>query len=441
MNDGGSRSGIVLLVTLVMLVVLAALGYTLTSLVSSQRRRSQYVIDYQAARYACDSGAKYALTRVDRISPKLIKREDKPDFSDLFCLTQEQYQELLDWWAEQTGAQDNNNVNAGRFGSENYGSGYGYNSDFSDTNDINDVNGYYFQADYNEPNEIVIPGPYGPAWPYIVSPNELMIGSAHVRIEIEDENAKYPIGWMLTDDEKIEREVLAGFETFCEWLDANEVKIYALEQDFRDLREVRHFKVKFKDKKKRVRIGSKEDRRIGGAGRHRIVGSRGRRRSRRYRIVTISSERQVAEQAVDFSRIFHSSMVDLDVLAEPAIETLERKESLLKYMGIWGTTRVNINTAPRNVLEAAFSFGGDAPGIADAIIQRRKVKPFKKVEELKKELMGYRDSINKCEDYITTKSTFFTIRVTAVSGDAEASTVIAIFKDGREMKKIAMVSG
>lgn len=450
-NSGGGSRGVVLLVTLVILVVLASVGYFLTSLVSAQRRRSQYIIDYQAARYACDSAAKYALTEIEGFSPELIKREGQPDFSDLFCLSREEYQELKEWWAEQMRVKDYNNmntdsnsINRDRFGSNNYGDKYGYrrtSNDINSINDINDINAirdYLSRTDFNEPDEVVIPGPYGPAWPYIISPNDLMIGSAHVRIEVEDENAKYPIGWMLMDDETIDREVLSGFETFCEWMDANEARIYALEQDFADLRGLRPFKVKFKEQKKRVRIGSKEDRRTGGAIRHRIV-RKGRKR-RRYRIATISPEQQIAEQAVDFSRIFNSSMVDQDLLREPTIETLERKESLLKYMGIWGTTRVNINTAPRHVLEAAFSFGGDAAEIADAIIRLRKIKPFENIEELKKELMSYRDSIDKCVDYITTESNFFTIRVTAVSGAAEASTVIGIFKQGNEIKKIAMIS-
>jgi len=39
------RSGIVLLITLVLLVVLATLGYTLSTRVLAQRHRSQYIIE------------------------------------------------------------------------------------------------------------------------------------------------------------------------------------------------------------------------------------------------------------------------------------------------------------------------------------------------------------------------------------------------------------
>jgi type II secretory pathway component PulK len=133
-------------------------------------------------------------------------------------------------------------------------------------------------------------------------------------------------------------------------------------------------------------------------------------------------------------------MLDIESLARPIVVSDRREESALKYMGTWASTKVNINTAPRHVLEAAFIFGGDADRIADAIIRQRRIKPFENLDELKKSLFGYTDSIGKCEKYITTSSTFFTIRVTAVSGVAKASSVIAITKDGKKVQRIAVMN-
>ena len=108
---------------------------------------------------------------------------------------------------------------------------------------------------------------------------------------------------------------------------------------------------------------------------------------------------------------------------------------------MWGSSRVNINTAPRQVLEAAFTFGGDYSEIAEEIIQRRRRKPFENVEELRKLLFRYSDSVEKCQPYLTTVSGFFTIRITAVSGVAKASTVIALTKDGKKTQTVAIISG
>jgi type II secretory pathway component PulK len=103
--------------------------------------------------------------------------------------------------------------------------------------------------------------------------------------------------------------------------------------------------------------------------------------------------------------------------------------------------KVNVNTAPRHVLEAAFTFAGDQVQIAEEIIQRRRIEPFTDIQDLRTSLFRYSDSIGKCEKYITTSSRFFTIKVTAVSGAAKASTVIAITKDGKIVKRIAVING
>ena len=150
---------------------------------------------------------------------------------------------------------------------------------------------------------------------------------------------------------------------------------------------------------------------------------------------------QISEQTTHFAKLFHSSLIDTEALARPTIVSPGRNESALKYMGMWGTMKVNINTAPRHVLEAAFIFGGDEVQIAEEIIQRRRIEPFKDIEDLKEAAFRYSDSIGRCEKYITTVSRFFTIKVTAVSGVAKASSVIGITKDGEKVKRIAVING
>jgi len=402
----------VLLVTLVLLVVLSTLGYTLSSRLAAQRHRDQYIIDYCNARYGCDSAVKYALATLEDITPELISRPNVPDFSDLFILSEEEYQELL---AELADKVQPPAVDRGR--------------SFSDINDINDVSGV---TDFSDSNSPTIPGPYGPPWPFVPELTEFPIGSATVRIEIEDENAKYPLGWALLDDEEVQREVMAGFETFCEWMDVNEADIDSLKEQLEEIGKIKPFKLEFEKikKKKLIRKGTKSTR----SGRMRG------RKAPRFRDITISASKQIADQAATFAKLFHCSLIDTETLARPTIVSESREESALKYMGMWASRKVNINTAPRHVLEAAFTFGGDADRIAEGIIQRRRTQPFTSIADLQGALFGYSDSIKKCEKYITTASNFFTIRVTAVSGVAKTSAVIAIMKEGNRMKKIALIS-
>ncbi len=422
-----NRPGIVLLVTLVILVVLSILGYTLSSRLAAQHHRQQYIIDYQVARYGCDSASRYIFAALQDINTtQLVDRPNEPDFSDLFTLSEVGYREFLAKWAAE-----------GKVYSKTKSSDVG--RDINDINDVNDVNGVGEAnntsgvIDFNAPNSLIVRGPYGPPWPFVIEPLELKIGSAAVRIEMEDENAKYPLGWMLLDDKEVQREASAGLKTFCEWMDVNSVRIDSLKKELKGISEIKTFKIEFEPT-----TVSGEPNTTPAAATSRGARSRGRvvRRGAN-RKTTISP----SVHSADFAKLFHSSLIDTEDLATPTIVSETRKESALKYMGLWASSKVNINTAPRQVLEAAFTFGGDADKIADEIIKRRRTKPFTDIDDLKRSLFKYSDSIGKCEKYITTTSSFFTIRITAVSGVAETSIVFAVTKDGTKIEKIATISG
>jgi hypothetical protein len=415
-NHSHSRPGIILLVTLVLLVVLATLGYTLSSQVAAQRHRDQYIIDYSKARYGCESGVKYAFATIEEIEPILVSRPNEPDFSDLFALSEAQYQELLEQWGIEY-----QNINLGKENS--------YIK--TDTNDVNEINP---DINFTEFDYVPIRGPYGPPWPFVTDPVEFEIGSVKVKIEIEDENAKYPLGWSLLDDKETEREVEAGFYTFCEWMRLDAIEIDLLREELKQIGEIKPFKVDFKQITKTVRTPIRQTTSKSSSRTRRTSRTRTTRK-----VITVAE--QITEQTTHFAKLFHSSLLDIEALARPIPFGESRKESALKYLGIWGSQKVNINTAPRHVLEAAFIFGGDEVKIADAIILKRREKTFENVEDLKKTLIGYSDSIDKCEKYITTESRFFTIKITATSGVAKASSIIAITKDGKKVQRIAVING
>jgi type II secretory pathway component PulK len=109
---------------------------------------------------------------------------------------------------------------------------------------------------------------------------------------------------------------------------------------------------------------------------------------------------------------------------------------------LWAARHVNVNTAPRHVLEAALAFGSvaDAPKIAQVIIEQRREKPFSDIDEVKKAAFQYSDSVDKCKEFLTTSSTLFKIEVTATSGVATATAVAAVAKEGDAVKQIAVFS-
>ena len=434
-NNTRNRPGIVLLVTLVLLVVLSTLGYTLSTRVSAQRHRNQYIIDYSSARYGCDSAVKYALATLEDIDPQLISRPNEPDFSDLFYLSEAEYQELLEQWSLESQA-------AMLEGSKSFNDMIVVSNvdELSDIDDVNDIDSNEIGIiGFGSYDSLTIPGPYGPPWPFITEPVEFEVGSAKVRIEIEDENAKYPLGWALLNDKVIEREAQAGFETFCEMTGLDTEQIDSLKSELTEIGQIKPFALNFKMMTRTVRtsVPTRAAPTRAAGGKSRISKTPQPRLTRKR--VTVAE--QISEQTTHFAKLFHSSLIDTEALARPTIDSPGRNESALKYMGMWGTMKVNINTAPRHVLEAAFIFGGDEVQIAEEIIQRRRIEPFKDIQDLKTAVFRYSDSIGRCEKYITTVSRFFTIKVTAVSGVAKASSVIGITKDGEKVKRIAVING
>ncbi|MFC1738207.1 hypothetical protein ACFL1G_04045 [Planctomycetota bacterium] len=428
-RNNKNKSGIVLLVTLLILVILSIVGYTLTARVSAHRHRCQYIIDYQSARYACDAGTKYALTRLQQIKPQLIDRPNDPDFSDVFAMSEEQYQQLLDEWTAEKALREKQD--SGKKDPNDFANLLGMLKENSSPNipGSNDFNYPAATTKPEEPDTVTIPGPYGPAWPMITEPERFENGSAKVKIEIQDENAKYPLGWTLLQEQSIQRETKAGFQTFCEWMGIDNVDFETLEKELDEIAEIKTFRLTYPTLKKEEKVT--ETRTI----------TRGKRTIKVPKTTKKKVTIPASVHTKTFAKIFHSSMIDTDVLAKPTIESEDRKESAMKYLALWGSSVVNINTAPRHVLEAAFTFGGDAAEIAEEIIKLRKIKPFKDVDELRSDLLEYSESIDKCEKYISTTSNFFTIRVTATSGTAQASTVIAVKKDGGKMEKVAIISG
>jgi hypothetical protein len=488
-DSRGDRRGVILLVTLVILVILATLGYTLCVQVAARRHRDQYVIDYSIARHACVSGLKYALASMSSLQFDLVSRPNEPDFSDLFVLPEAQYQKLVDQLAAQLAADDGltlatSGKNAADKDTQKAGAGdaakasmdrdslkkaaqddaaaktAGKDSetkaakkdlakkatqakarknttrvgDINDVNDVNDLGASGLLANQKRPQ---IRGPYGPPWPLVTDPMEFEIGSAKVKVEVEDENAKYPLGWTMLADEKLKPVAGAGWATFCEWMGYTPTEISAMNDDLAKIAKTKPFKTEFKAETETVPVPANAKDKI---TRPTTAAPNVARRTTSKKPVTV--EEQVDRQNKEYAKLLHSSLINRDLLARPSLASDTRQESALKYLGLWATRTVNVNTAPRQVLEAALTFGSaaDAPKIAEAIIQHRRDKPVADVNELKQAVSRYSSAIDDCRTFITAKSTVFTIRVTAVSGVATVTAIAAVNKEGDKVQPIAVIS-
>lgn len=457
--SAGHRSGVALILTVIVLVILTAIVYRISSSISQWKHRLQYTIDYQNARYAAESGVKYGLAVIGESEPNYISRPNEPDFSDLFAMSDEEYKLMMEEWAKQLEKQlDANSISKSDFSASevdlsmmlgkndanNPNSLSNTLESLFGTGDINDMNGLedFFagrSSDTNVQSErLYVRGPYGPPWPYITEPVEIEFGDAKITIEMIDENAKLPIVWGISSDEEVKAETKAAVVTFCEWMQMEPNDIDPFLEELGNIKEIKPFSVNLKPV-----ISVTTQQQPPNAHTSRSERLRARRTSRRTPgkagAGTVQQTRAQTGHTRDFAKLMHSPMIDLESLAKPVNQDLNRQESALKYISLWGTTQVNVNTAERNVLEAAFTFGGDAVQIADTIIKERRIKPFRDIDDLSKRLFRYTASIDKCKPYIMTQSDCFSIRVKATSGVAKVCATVGIKKEQGKYLRIGII--
>jgi type II secretory pathway pseudopilin PulG len=447
-------AGFVLLVTVIVLVVLASLTTGLAVQMSMAKRRQHYMIEYQRARYGLDSAMKYILNTLPAKNFILAGREEDPDFSDVFLMNQAEFSEFIATWAEtatdeqieavlREGASLTEPVPLSSGGMVSGLLGlFGGGSD-----DANDMAAVSYESDEQfyvvelDPNDVVVPGPYGVPWPYVIEPIDLEIGPCEIAITIEDENAKMPLSWLVTSSQEANKQAENALKTFCEWMSRDQQQLRELEATITEAMDEVHEKKAFKLNPGPILLKSTTTRTARTPARTSRSRRRTARRSRTVRSTT-TQERAAVAHTTDFAKLFHSSLLDREFLARPLPDTAERVESPLKYLSLWGSQRVNVNTAPRHVLESAFSLAMDSfdlPEFVQGVIEKRKEKPLSKIDELKELASLDADTMKQLNNYLTTNSTFFQIRITSRSGNARSSAVATVVKEGAKTQQLAIL--
>lgn len=449
----GRVRGFVLLVTLIVLMVLATLTTSLSMHLSMSKRRQQYMIDYQQARYGVDSGMKFMLNYINRLNFKLINRQDMPDFSDLFVMDQAEFGDFIADWSETvTDEQLDSILREGAsltkpvpLDSDQmlsrllsiFGGGNETADPNTDALDPFDTDEQLYLVEL-DPNDVVVPGPYGPPWPLVTEPIEMDLGSSKVTITIEDENAKMPLSWLVTRSKEANKRAENALQTFCEWMAWDNQQLVELQTEIKKATNAIYAKKRYQLNAKPISVKSTRTRTVRSSRT-----SRTRRTSRSRNVKqTKTKTRPAIAHSTDFAKLFHSTLLDREFLARPLPDTGERVESPLKYLSLWGAQRVNINTAPRHVLEATFALAIDSfdlPDYTQQVILARQEKPIGRIEELK-ELLGLdQKTMDGLKNYITTTSNFFKVRVTSSSGAASSTAVATIVKDGNKSQRLAIL--
>ncbi|HSV27372.1 MAG TPA: hypothetical protein VLH60_05715 [Sedimentisphaerales bacterium] len=423
------QPGVILILTLLVLIVLATATYQLTVKLADRRRTDDYLIYYQGARYACDSAIKYALVAIQTMDFAYAERADAPDFSDIFRMTDDQIDEELRAWAERLNEPNvAEGENAESEGEQDIMSMLAELFADSDEDFLSSLAAVFAPVDAND---LSIPGPYGPEWPLVTEPIEFEIGQATVTITIEDENAKLPLIWLTSADPQLRPVTREILRIFSGWYGLDENTANQFQEKLDEAAEIRAFTAAITPQPHVQTVQAAPAPPATPAAR--AAAARAPR-------PPVAPLRSPARTHSDYAKIMAGSIVDAEWLTQPIIEGRDRLEYPMKYLGVWGSTQVNINTAPRHVLEAAFAFGGDADKLADYVIMQRREKPFESFDDLRTRNLAYSAQLQRSERYITTQSNFFTIRITAANGPVKCTATVAIIKQGGNITKIAAVS-
>lgn len=447
-----------LVVVLMILVVLTALTTALTLRIKQSRRRADYGIDYQEARYACDSALKYVLAVLPDQQYKVVSREGLPDFSDLFWLTQEDYAAYLQAWLD-TAEEEKLQQVLDLSGLSEEDSAQTQPEEEPSLAELlaklvrrmTDPNaGMEAEAESApppiDPLKLKVPGPYGVPWPLVSKPIELTLGECAVTIEIEDENAKMPLGWAVSSNKAAQ----AALATFCEWMSMKPEEIEDLQNQCKLIQEQKTFVIDPQPILIKSRLSSASAPAAGASPAsstfrttRQLPGQSAQQARQTTQTTPQSSDilRPAIAHAADFGKLFHSSLLDLESLGRSRLDTGGRNESPLRYLALWGSQEININTAPRQVLEAAFTLTGEPKKIADAVIQQRQSKPFKTLNELIELLPEEAQQIRTATPYLTTQSSFFQIRITSCCGNARCMAAATVFKDQKKVETLAVLYG
>jgi len=265
---------------------------------------------------------------------------------------------------------------------------------------------------------------------HLLMTRDVTIGGVQVTIELHDENAKWPMMWLLRspfESGSSTSHARRTFEEYGEWVGAPAKEVESAGELAATLGEPLNLP--------EAPVGM-------GVGRGRVVARKGR---------TVYAER-VKQAALrrHLMDVFAARWQE-QLLTDPKQAYLrqaleDRAGSLNDYLSIWSTNALNVNTAPLELLEAVFKPAGLTGEKLTALDTHRKKTPLKNIGELAL-VPGVGVEVSK---YMTplclVRSRDFSLKVDARLGRARYRLKGGMYKDelvrtSERLKRVAVVSG
>jgi type II secretory pathway component PulK len=298
-------------------------------------------------------------------------------------------------------------------------------SALGDPNDPNDPNNWDVSFEPIDENS-----------PFLVYSKTIEVGEATVEIEIHDENAKWPMLWVMAspfENDRSSRVTRERLEKLGSWLETDS----EVRQDVSALTQELGRKVKVPTSDVTVSL-KKEEAQTKSARRGRTRTVQRKRIGYKKRL----AERDTRYQAMgQFAREWQEK-----IRFDPDYEILKKdmwtEDSFLEYLGIWGNSTINVNMASAEVLQAAFEPMGITAAIANQIVEQRKSQAFSNTSGLNSFLPSDNNLRQAFEVLAVTKSDTYSIHVTARLGRTHKTLIAGAFVDSRgRVKHIATIPG
>ena len=262
------------------------------------------------------------------------------------------------------------------------------------------------------------PGLFEPAPSYtgvVVGSVTTDIGGVTVTIEVHDEDAKFPVLWLLSSPFGRSRSGPAekALKTLADQTGVDEeVAENAVEV-------IRRVGKPLNLPPPTVTVQSSSGT------------SRKRGRSRR----ALGLDKQMAEMRDRrrlmgvFAHLFQADLLHNPESAELASTLLDGEAMFPELLGLWGNNQINLNTASPELLEGALESIGMTHEMARAIVIYRNEQPFTHVVDLKKIDAVNRDTLDKMRRLCKVLSDTFSIHVTARLGRTECRLFSGLYKN------------
>ncbi|MBN1435766.1 MAG: general secretion pathway protein GspK [Sedimentisphaerales bacterium] len=243
----------------------------------------------------------------------------------------------------------------------------------------------------------------------------ITVGDIPVLVEVQDENAKYPVLWLLRSPfassggrDVPERSV----EHFGELLDMDS----AIVND--TIRLVQEIAEPLPLPAAEVTVQAPDQ-------------AEGRRRRRHLGLTAVMEENRERHRLMAvfanawYTELFHN--LEYAELIEPLAENVEPFPVLL---GVWGAGKININTASPELLESAFAPVGITEHMVQSIVDYRIERPFGSMAELRDiDLSG--EVRQYMRELCVTASDTFSLHITASLGRTRCEIISGVYRNRR----------